>query len=80
MHTSQEMTITDQWQTQILARILKKHQVLFVTRPELKKTLQEMKMGYAETVEEAISIARGLFNSDASVTVIPNGVSLVVEG
>ena len=78
MQTPQGKTIPEQWQTQILARILKKHQVIFITRPELQKTLLEMKLGYAPTVEKALSNARENFNFEPSLTVIPNGVSLVV--
>jgi nickel-dependent lactate racemase len=79
MQTPQIETIQDQWQTQILARILKKHRVIFVTRPELQKEILNMKMDYAATVEEAFLRALGLFNHEPSVTVIPNGVSLAID-
>jgi lactate racemase len=79
MQTPQIETIQDQWQTQILARILKKHRVIFVTRPELKNVIQNMKMDYTETVAEAFSTAEGFFNYEPTVTVIPNGVSLAIN-
>jgi nickel-dependent lactate racemase len=79
MQTPMEMTIPDQWQTQILARILINHRVIFVTRPELQQTILEMKMDYASTVEEALSNAKSHFKYEPAVTVIPNGVSLVVD-
>jgi nickel-dependent lactate racemase len=79
MQTPQQLTSQDQWQTQILARILKKHHVIFVTRNELKEEILAMKMEYAPTVDEAVSTAKGFFRSDPSVTVIPNGISVIVE-
>lgn len=75
----QEKTIPDQWQSQILARVLKDHTVIFVTRPELKETIEAMKMTYAETVAEAMAKARGIAGSEARAAVIPNGISVIVE-
>lgn len=75
----QNETIPDQWQSQILARVLKDHTVIFVTRPELKETIEAMKMTYAETVAEAMAKARGIAGSEARAAVIPNGISVIVE-
>lgn len=77
MVTSQDKTLPDQWESQILARILMHHPVIFVSRPEMKTMIEEMKMRYAQTLDEAVSLAKswGL----ESVTVIPNGVSVVVR-
>lgn len=77
--TPQGETIPDQWQTQILARILMKHRVIFVTRKELEQTIQEMKMEYAETLEQALEMARRSVGETAAVTVIPNGISVIVS-
>jgi len=79
LKTPQESTIIDQWQTQILARIIKEHKVIFVTRPEIRDLILEMKFSYAESLDEAISIALGEFGSGPSITVIPNGVSVIIE-
>ena len=79
LKTPQEKTIIDQWQTQILARIMKEHRVIFVTRPEIKGLIMDMKLGYAESLDEAVAAARSDFGSDASFTVIPNGVSVIIE-
>ena len=78
--TPQSETIPDQWQTQILARILMKHRVIFVTRGELAQTIREMKMEYAETLEEALAMARKSVGEQGTVTVIPNGISVIVSG
>jgi len=79
MATPQNQTILDQWQSQILARILMKHPVIFVSRPEMENTLREMKLDYAPTLEEALSKAKAIKGEDASVTVIPNGISVIIR-
>lgn len=77
--TPQNQTIPDQWESQILARILMKHKVIFVTRPEMEPILKDMKMHYAKDLEEALAIARADRGEDASITVIPNGISVMVK-
>ncbi len=77
--TTQEKTIIDQWQTQILARIMKEHKVIFVTRREIRDLVLNMKLNYAESIDEAVSAARNYLALDPSITVIPNGVSLIIE-
>lgn len=74
-----DKTIPDQWQYQILARILEKHQVIFVTAPELRQAIEEMKMTYAASLEEAYAMAGARKGSQARLAIIPNGVSLVVR-
>ena len=68
-----EQTEPDQWQSQILVRILDHYRVIMVTRPELRETVESMKMVYAESLEEALETA-----GEGEITWIPNGVSLVV--
>ena len=77
--TPQERTIPDQWQSQILARILIKHTVIFVTRGELADTIRQMKMDYAPSLDDALKKARALKGANASLTIIPNGVSMIVR-
>lgn len=77
MATPQDKTVPDQWESQILARILIKHRVIFVSRPEMKTMIEEMKMTYASSLDEAMSLARSW--GGESVTVIPNGVSVIVR-
>lgn len=76
--TPQENTQADQWEAQVLARILKKHRVIFVTEPALGETVTRMKMEYAPTLEEAVAAARREKGEAAPVTVIPDGVSVIV--
>ncbi len=77
MATPQEKTIADQWESQILARILMHHSVIMVTRPELRTMVEEMKLRYAPSLEEALDMAHAL--GKRSLTVIPNGISVIVR-
>ena len=76
--TPQNKTIPDQWESQILARILMKHHVIFVSRPEMETTLREMKLDYAPSLEAALEIAKAIKGQDAEITLIPNGISVTV--
>ena len=77
--TPQNETIPDQWESQILARILMKHRVIFVSRPEIEQTLREMKLDYAPDLPTALAMAKADRGEDAEVTVIPNGISVMVK-
>lgn len=72
-------TQPDQWQYQILARILEKHHVIFVTRPELESAVENMKMEYAPSLQEAYGRARQEKGEDAELVIIPDGVSLIIQ-
>lgn len=71
--TAQENTVADQWQTQILCRVLKAHRVIWVTRPGMEQFIRDMKMEYAPDLQTALSMA-----GEGSVTVIPDGVSVCI--
>ena len=75
--TPQDRTIPDQWEAQILARIIRNYTVIVVTRPEMKTMVEEMKMRYAATLDEALAMAHAL--GKKSLTVIPNGISVIVR-
>ena len=79
MATPQDETIPDQWESQILARILMRHRVIFVTRPEMERTVRDMKMDYAPSLEDALNMARESKGASASVSAIPNGISVIVK-
>lgn len=72
--TKQEDTAADQWQTQILCRVLMHNRVIFVTRKEMEPVILSMKMEYAETLTSALEMA-----GKGSVTVIPDGVSVYFD-
>ena len=77
--TPQAETIPDQWESQILARILMKHRVIFVSRPEMESTIREMKLDFAPNIEQALAMARAEKGENAQITVIPNGISVIVK-
>jgi len=77
--TPNKLTAPDQWQSQILARVLMKHKVIMVTRPELASYIQNMHMDYASTINEALMKAVELKGKDTPVTVIPDGVGIIVD-
>ena len=77
MATPQDKTVPDQWESQIMARIMKNFKVIMVTRPELKTMVEEMKMTYAASLDEAIAMAKAM--GKKSITVIPNGISVIVS-
>ncbi len=79
LQVPQKETKPDQWEYQIQARILMHHTVIYVSRPEMKQTIEEMKMVYAASLDEALSIAREIRGKDAKITVIPNGIAVIVR-
>ena len=49
------------------------------SRSEMASTLREMKLEYAATLEEAVDMAQTDRGGNASITVIPNGISVIVK-
>ena len=68
-----------QWKIQILARILNHFKVIVVTEDCDHQVIRDMHMTPASTLEEALGIARGIMGEDASITIIPNGSTVIVE-
>jgi len=68
-----------QWKIQILARILNHFKVIVVTEDCDHQVICDMHMTPASTLEEALGIARGIMGEDASITIIPNGSTVIVE-
>lgn len=79
MKTGRNETIPDQWEFQILARILKKHTVILVSDLCDPVMIKKMHMQHAYTFEEALKRAFEIKGSDADITVIPDGVGVVVK-
>ena len=72
-------TAPDQWEFQILARILDKHTVILVTDMCDTEMIKKMHMQHAATFEEALEMAFKLKGKDAKISVVPDGVSVVVK-
>lgn len=72
-------TIVDQWQSQIFARILLKATVIFLSSCDAK-LVEDLHMIPAASMEEAMEKAKTIVNKeDYTVTVIPDGVSVIVK-
>jgi nickel-dependent lactate racemase len=72
-------TVPDQWEFQILARILDHCKVIMVTDLCDPEMIKAMHMEHAFTIDEALNRAFEIKGKDASVAVIPDGVSVIVK-
>ena len=80
MDRKPEETIIDQWQSQIFARVMLKARIVFVSSCD-DKLVEELHMIPAHTMEEALEKAKAMVDKeDYKVTVIPDGVSVIVRG
>ena len=70
-------TKPDQWQVQIMARVMANHTVIMVTTDCSHNLLRSMHLLAASTIDEALALARQLTSQDASICVIPDGVSVI---
>ena len=74
-----EETEPDQWQSQILARVLLKAKVIFVSSCS-DQMVRDMHMIPAHSLDEAFEIAKSYLKKDNyTVTVIPDGVAVMVK-
>lgn len=72
-------TIADQWEAQILARIQLHAHVIVVTDQCDHRLIEKMHMQAANTLKEAMLLAEKIVGKDSTVTVIPDGVSVIVK-
>ena len=72
-------TKPDQWEVQLFCRILSKHTVIMVTDMCDPEMIRDMHMEHAKTFDEALSRAFELKGKSASVSLIPDGVSVIVR-
>lgn len=79
IHTKRQETIPDQWTSQILARILSKHHVIFVSDLVDPVLIESMHMELAKNMDDALARAYEIEGKDAKVTVIPDGLSVIVK-
>ena len=72
-------TVPDQWESQVLARILDRHHVIMASdliKPEL---VTNMHMEHAKTFDEALQRAYEREGRNAKVAVIPDGLAVIVR-
>ena len=67
----------DQWEAQILARILCKAHVIIVSDKCNPAIIKAMHIDHAYTLEEAINKAQELKGKDKKITIIPDGISVI---
>ena len=72
-------TKPDQWEAQIICRILNKHKVIMVTDMCDPQLITGMHMEHTKTFDEALSRAFELKGENATVSLIPDGVSVIVR-
>lgn len=72
-------TIPDQWQSQIFARILQRATVIYVSDCD-DQMVRDLHMIPAKDVESALKMAEDILqNPQATITVIPDGVAVIVK-
>ncbi|MCR4573611.1 MAG: nickel-dependent lactate racemase [Lentisphaeria bacterium] len=76
----QSETKPDQWQAQILARVMAHHDVIVLCDECSRGLVKEMGMYPVATTDEAMSLAFKLKGETATVAAIPDGVSVIVNG
>lgn len=78
LDTPAEESISDQWQSQIFARVLLKSTVIYISdAPD--EMVRDLHMIPAHSVDEGLEKAKNILKkNDATITAIPDGVSVVV--
>jgi len=72
-------TRIDQWQYQILVRIMVAHTVILVSEPQMRPIAEKMGLLYAENAQQALQMAYAQKGEQAHVVVIPDGISVIVK-
>ena len=72
-------SLPDQWEAQILARILKKcKKAIIVSSHADSQMIKDMHMLHAETFDAALSLADEILGSEERITIIPDGVGVII--
>ena len=72
-------TVADQWESQVLARILSRHHVIMVSDLIKPEIVTNMHMEHAKTFDQALRRAYEMQGSNAKVAVIPDGLAVIVR-
>lgn len=78
-HVGRNQTVADQWESQVLARILSRHQVIMVSDLIKPEIVTAMHMEHAKSFDEALRRAYELQGRDPKVAVIPDGLAVIVR-
>lgn len=79
LDTPKIKTIPDQWESQILCRVLLKTKAVIYISDVEDEIVETFHMIPAKSLDEAMKKADELMGSDSSITVIPNGISVFVK-
>lgn len=69
----------DQWEAQILARILCKATVIIVSDKCDPNIITNMHIKHAYTIDEALKEANKIVGENKKITIIPDGISVIVK-
>ena len=69
----------DQWEAQILARILTKAHVIIVSNHCDPAIIKAMHIKHAYNLDEALQMARDIVGENKKITIIPDGISVIVK-
>lgn len=79
--TPKEKTIPDQWQSQIFVRLLQRADVIYISDAE-DEVVKNLHMIPAHSIDEAVAKADEILaakgKTDSKITVIPDGVAVIV--
>jgi nickel-dependent lactate racemase len=78
-HVDRRHTVADQWESQVLARILNRHHVIMVSDLIQPEIITNMHMEHAKTIDEAMRRAYEIQGKAAKVAVIPDGLAVIVR-
>ncbi|MCT3439097.1 nickel-dependent lactate racemase [Limosilactobacillus fermentum] len=79
INTPRLETVPDQWTSQILARILVNHHVIVVSDLVKPSLITNMHMELATSIDDALASAFNREGPAAQVTVIPDGLGVIVK-
>ena len=72
-------TVPDQWQSQILLRILMRASVIYISEMD-DKDVEKMHMIPAHSIDEAVKKAKEILGKDdVTITAIPDGIGVIVQ-
>jgi len=71
--------IRDQWEAQIMARILQKHKIIVYAKGVNRHVSERMMLIPASSPEEAMEIAFNIAGKDAKTVVVPEGTHIIPD-
>jgi nickel-dependent lactate racemase len=71
-----EINVADQWQIQILARILMKAEIYIISKLK-KKEIGNIGLKYSNSVEEAIQKGLKKYGENSNILILPNGPQIL---